>query len=82
MYKTTSNINVSILDGMGTIYHVANTRLYNQNRKYHVLEVGFPSVNQGKGSSLPLRDALARVSGTAATAPWIVRDGPSKCNVD
>ena len=42
----------------------------------HVLEVGFPSVNQGKGSSLPLRDALARVLGIAATAPWIVRAGP------
>ena len=51
--KTTSNINVSILGSKGTIYHVANTRLYNQNRKCHVLEVGFPSVNRGKGSSSP-----------------------------
>ena len=28
---------------MGTIYHVANTRLYNQNRKMSYLEIGFPS---------------------------------------
>ena len=77
MCKTTSNINVSILDGMGTIYHVTNTRLYNQNRNYHVLEVGFPSVNRGQGSSSPFRDNLAyHVSGTVATAPWIVRAGP------
>ena len=43
MKKTTSNINVSIIDDMGTIYHVANTRLYNQNRKMSYLEIGFPS---------------------------------------
>ena len=28
---------------MGTIYHAANTRLYNQNRKMLYSEIGFPS---------------------------------------
>ena len=42
VYKTTSNINVSILDGMGTIYHVAILVLQ-LKPQYCVLEIGFPS---------------------------------------
>ena len=30
-----------------------HTRLYNQKPQGHVLEVGFPSMNRGKGSSSP-----------------------------
>ena len=76
MKKTTSNINVSIIDGIA--FHATMSPYIGLQLKpqSHVLEVGFPSVNQGKGSSLPLRDCLSRVLGTVATAPKSIRAGP------
>ena len=62
---------------MNAPYHyVAIYRLYNQNRKVTYLEIGFPSMNRGKGSSsTDFRQSIPCL-GTAATAPWIVRAGP------
>ena len=40
------------------------------------LEIGFPSWTKAKDSPYRIRDALARVLGTTATVPWIVRTGP------
>ena len=59
-------------------YHIScrHTRLYNQNRKETYLELDFRLLTEAKDSPLPIRDSLARATGTAAIAPWIVRAGP------
>ena len=51
--------------------------VYIQSKSHDVVFGNWISVmNQGKGSSLPLRDNLAHVSGKCAYKPWIFRASP------
>ena len=50
-FKNIFNHNVSIIDDMGTIYHVAILGSTNKTANVTYLEIGFPSVNRGQGSS-------------------------------
>ena len=61
---------------MGTIYHVAIYRFTNKTANVTYLEIGFPSMNRGQGSSPTDFRQSSPCLGTAATAPWIVRAGP------
>ena len=53
---------ISIIDGMGTIYHVAILGSTNKTSKV-VLEIVFPSWVEARGKLLSVRDTLANVSG-------------------
>ena len=61
---------------MGTIYHVAILVLQSKPQMSRIWKFGFRLRTEARDRPLPIRDCLARASGTAATAPWSDRAGP------
>ena len=74
--KTTSNINVSIIGDMVTVYHVANTRLYNLNRNVTYWKLDFHYESR-QGIILPASRHSSKCLRVQTLAnPWIFRVGP------
>ena len=75
------NINVLILDGIGTIYYVAIYKFTIKNVVSY-WKLVFCHEIEARDRPLPIQDTLANASGSPAVNPWNGRAGPHLTVVD